>query len=126
MKRPLSVLREAGMIAPAASNIGIVAALIWWRKPRNAAESLPAERLVSAVRAGVRHVANNSYLRATLIRVLAFFPFASAYLALLPPQASEKRREFDLPEVSFVVNIKYLIRRGARWIRTTDMSSRTA
>src|SRR5208282_3441400 len=56
----------------------------WWRKPRNAAESLPAERLVSAVRAGVRHVANNPYLRATLIRVLAFFPFASAYLALLP------------------------------------------
>ena len=68
----------------AASNIGIIAALIWWRKPRNAAESLPAERLVSAVRAGVRHVANNPYLRATLIRVLAFFPFASAYLTLLP------------------------------------------
>jgi MFS family permease len=58
--------------------------LIWWRKPRGAAESLPAERLVSAVRAGVRHAANNPYLGATLIRVLAFFPFASAYLALLP------------------------------------------
>jgi MFS family permease len=66
------------------SNVVIVAALIWWRKPQKAAESLPAERLVSAVRAGVRHVANNQYLRATLMRVLAFFPFASAYLALLP------------------------------------------
>src|SRR5208282_6783207 len=43
-----------------------------------------------------------------------------------PPQASEKRREFHLPEVSFVVNIKYLIRGGARWIRTRDISSRTA
>ena len=27
---------------------------------------------------------------------------------------------------SFVVNIKYLIRGGARWIRTRDISSRTA
>ena len=68
----------------AASNAVIIAALIWWRKPRKAAESLPAERLVSAVRAGVRHAVNNQWLRATLIRVLAFFPFASAYLALLP------------------------------------------
>ena len=65
----------------AASNVVIVAALVWWRKPQRAAESLPAERLVSA---GVRHAANNEYLRATLMRVLAFFPFASAYLALLP------------------------------------------
>jgi hypothetical protein len=82
------VIAAFGIAVPfwifAASNIGIIAALIWWRKPRNAAESLPAERLVSAVRAGIRHVANNPYLRATLIRVLAFFPFASAYLALLP------------------------------------------
>ena len=62
----------------------IVAALIWWRKPRKAAQSLPAEHLVSAVRAGLRHAANNPYLGATLIRVLAFFPFASAYMALLP------------------------------------------
>ncbi len=31
-----------------------------------------------------------------------------------PPQASEKRREFDLPEVSFVVNIKSVIRGGGR------------
>ena len=62
----------------------IIAALIWWRKPRKAAESLPAERLLSAVRAGVRHAVNNPYLGATLICVLAFFPFASAYLALLP------------------------------------------
>ena len=68
----------------AASNAVIIAALIWWRKPRKAAESLPAERLVSAVRAGVRHAVNNQWLRATLMRVLAFFPFASAYLALLP------------------------------------------
>ena len=53
------VIAAAGIAVPfwifAASNVAIIAALIWWRKPRNAAESLPAERLVSAVRAGVRH-----------------------------------------------------------------------
>ena len=88
------VIAAFGIAVPfwifAASNVAIIAALIWWRKPRNAAESLPAERLVSAVRAGVRHVANNSYLRATLIRVLAFFPLASAYLALLPLVARDQ------------------------------------
>ncbi len=30
-----------------------------------------------------------------------------------PPQASEKRREFDLPEATLKCNIKYLIRGGA-------------
>ena len=82
------VIAALGIAVPfwifAASNAVIVAALVWWRKPQKAAESLPAERLVSAVRTGVRHAANNQYLRATLMRVLAFFPFASAYLALLP------------------------------------------
>ena len=82
------VIAALGIAVPfwifAASNAVIIAALIWWRKPRKAAGSLPAERLVSAVRAGVRHAVNNPYLGATLIRVLAFFPFASAYLALLP------------------------------------------
>ena len=82
------VIAAAGIAVPfwifAASNAVIIAALIWWRKPRKAAESLPAERLVSAVRTGVRHAVNNQYLRATLMRVVAFFPFASAYLALLP------------------------------------------
>jgi MFS family permease len=82
------VIAALGIAVPfwifAASNAIVVAALVWWRQPQKAAESLPAERLISAVRAGVRHAANNQYLRATLVRVLAFFPFASAYLALLP------------------------------------------
>ena len=62
----------------------MIAALLWWRAPRKSADSLPAERLTSAVRTGLRHAANNRYLRATLMRALAFFPFASAYWALLP------------------------------------------
>src|SRR5262249_53795 len=36
------------------SNFGIVAALLWWREPQKSGESLPAERLISAVRNGVR------------------------------------------------------------------------
>jgi hypothetical protein len=82
------VIAALGIAIPfwtfAASNVGIIAALIWWRTPRKGAQSLPAERLTSAIRAGVRHAANNPYLGATLVRVLAFFPFGSAYLALLP------------------------------------------
>ncbi len=88
------VIAELGIAVPfwifAASNAVIIAALIWWRKPRKAVESLPAERLVSAVRAGVRHAVNNEWLRATLVRVLAFFPFASAFMALLPLLARDQ------------------------------------
>jgi predicted MFS family arabinose efflux permease len=82
------VIATVGLWAPfwvfAISNFGIVAALIWWRPPRKSVDSLPAERLSSAVRTGVRYAANNDYLRATLFRALAFFPFATAYWALLP------------------------------------------
>src|SRR3984957_19358815 len=78
----------AGLSVPfwvfAASNVAIIAALVWWRAPRRGAGSLPAEHLVNAVRTGARHAANNPDLRATLVRVIAFFPFAIAYLSLLP------------------------------------------
>ena len=65
-------------------NIAVVAALLWWRAPRRARESLPAERLVSALRTGLRYARNNRDIDSTLIRAVAFFPFASAYWALLP------------------------------------------
>jgi MFS family permease len=67
-----------------ATNSLVVAALLWWRAPRRAPETLPAERLISAVSAGVRYARNNRDLDSTLIRAAAFFPFASAYGALLP------------------------------------------
>jgi MFS family permease len=59
-------------------NIGIVAALLWWRSPRKSAPTRPRERIASAIGAGLRHAAHSRPLRATLIRTLAFFPFASA------------------------------------------------
>ena len=78
----------AGMTAPfwinAASNLGTLGALLWWRAPQPRNDALPAERLASAVRTGVRYARNNPPLRATLRRAVAFFLFASAYWALLP------------------------------------------
>jgi MFS family permease len=78
-----------GIAAPfwlnAASNLGIAAALLWWRVPRNASSGhLPAERFGSAIRAGFRHAVHNAHLRATLVRAAGFFLFGSTYWALLP------------------------------------------
>ena len=67
-----------------AGNVAVLAALMWWRAPRRTKETLPAERLVSALRTGLRYARNNRDIDATLIRAVAFFPFASAYWALLP------------------------------------------
>jgi predicted MFS family arabinose efflux permease len=74
----------------ALSNVGIIAALLWWRSPPPPAHRLPAERFVSAMRAGFRHTRHNLHLRATLIRAVAFFLFASAYWALLPLVARDR------------------------------------
>jgi MFS family permease len=68
----------------AISNLGIIGALLWWHPPQTGARHLPVERFGSAVRAGFRHAKNNPHLRATLIRGVGFFVFASAYWALLP------------------------------------------
>jgi MFS family permease len=77
-----------GIAAPfwidAFSNIGVIAALIWWRAPKKSGSALPPESFGSAIRAGIRYARYNSYLRATLIRTTAFFVFGSAYWALLP------------------------------------------
>jgi MFS family permease len=82
------VIASIGISAPfwidAAGCIVMTATLLWWRSARRSVETLPAERLTSAVRTGVRYAANNPHLRATLIRAVAFAPFASAYWALLP------------------------------------------
>src|SRR4029077_13778480 len=77
-----------GIAAPlwlnAIANLGIIAALVWWRPRRQPARRLPAERCGSAIRTGFRHARHNAHLRATLIRSAAFFLFASSYWALLP------------------------------------------
>ena len=67
-----------------ATNLIVIAALLWWRSPRKESPTLRAERLHSAVRVGVRHAINNRLLRATLVRTVAVYPFAAAYWGLLP------------------------------------------
>jgi len=62
----------------------VVAALIWWHESGSRSPHLPAERFFSANRIGLRHARYNPHLRATLFRAAGFFPFASAYWALLP------------------------------------------
>jgi MFS family permease len=83
-----SIIGLAGIAAPfwlnAVSNLGVIGALLWWRAPRPIASHLPAEPLFAAMRTGFRHARHNRHLRATLIRAVAFFLFASAYWALLP------------------------------------------
>jgi MFS family permease len=77
-----------GIAAPfwldAFSNVGVIAALIWWRAPKKSSSSLPPEPFGSAIRTGLRYTRFSPYLRATLIRTIAFFVFGSAYWALLP------------------------------------------
>jgi MFS family permease len=68
----------------AATNILTIAVLLWWRAPQRTSVSLPAERWASAVRTGLRHAVYNKHLRATIARTVAVYPFASAYVALLP------------------------------------------
>ena len=73
-----------------ATSFLVLAALLWWRPPRKAPETLPAERLIAAVASGLRYARNNRDLDATLIRAIAFFPFASAYWALMPLIARDR------------------------------------
>ena len=90
------IIGVAGLAAPfwvnAVSNLGVIGALIWWKPPHSGVRRLPAERFRSAIRTGLRHAANNSHLRATLLRAAGFFVFASAYWALLPLLAREQIR----------------------------------
>jgi predicted MFS family arabinose efflux permease len=72
------------------TNFAVLAALVWWRAPRKARESLPTERFLSAMGSGIRYARHNRDLDSTLIRALAFFPFASAYWALMPLIARER------------------------------------
>jgi len=82
------VIGALGIAAPfwidAFSNIGVIAALVWWRPPKQGGTPLPPEPFGKAVRTGLRHARYNRDLSATLIRTTSFFLFASAYWALLP------------------------------------------
>ncbi|MGE0719727.1 MAG: MFS transporter, partial [Alphaproteobacteria bacterium] len=88
------IIAQLGLAAPfwlnAVSNLGVIAALLWWRPPAPAERRLPAERFVHAIATGLRHARHNAHLQATLIRSGGFFIFASAYWALLPLVARQQ------------------------------------
>lgn len=82
------IIGALGIAAPfwidAFSNLGVIAVLFWWRPRAHQKRTLPAEKFKSAIRAGLRYARYNMHLRATLLRSIGFFLFASAYWALLP------------------------------------------
>jgi MFS family permease len=88
------VIGALGIAAPfwinALSNFAVIGALIWWSPPSPQGTRLPPERLLGAMVIGFRHARYNANLRATLIRAVAFFFFASSYWALLPLVARDQ------------------------------------
>jgi len=82
------VILGLGVAAPfwldAFSNAGVIAVILLWHPPVRKLRGLPTEHLAGAIRAGVRYARYNRPLRATLVRSIGFFLFASAYWALLP------------------------------------------
>jgi MFS family permease len=82
-----AITASFGIAAPfwanAFSNVGVIGALFRWRS-RPSPSKLPAERFFGAIRTGLRYARHNSQLRATMLRAVAFYLFASCYWALLP------------------------------------------
>jgi predicted MFS family arabinose efflux permease len=80
----------APFLANAIADLGIVGSLLWWREPRRRRTLLPAERFGGAIWAGLRYARHSRHLRATLVRSVGFFLFASSYWALLPLVARQQ------------------------------------
>jgi MFS family permease len=72
----------------ALSFVGVFAVLLAWRRERKATV-LPAERLVGAVKAGVRFARHSPALRTVLVHTFGFMSCACIAMALLPVLAKE-------------------------------------
>ena len=88
------VLAAAGPAAAFALNalafFALLGALVAWRRPAGLRATMPRERLLGAMRAGLRFVAAAPAMRAAILRACAFFFFASAVWALLPVVVRER------------------------------------
>jgi len=73
----------AVFVLNALSYIGVIAVLFRWHR-EVAPSGLPSERVIGALRAGLRFARHSPELRAALVRGCGFFSFASASWALLP------------------------------------------
>lgn len=67
----------------ALSFVGVIIVLAWWKRAPQFSQ-LPAERVMGAMRAGLRFARHSPELQAGVVRGLGFFLFASASWALLP------------------------------------------
>ncbi len=67
----------------AATMIAMLSALVWW-KPAPAESYQPAERVVGAMKAGMRYVRHSAALRAVIIKTIVFVACASAVWSFLP------------------------------------------
>ena len=83
----------------AASFLGVIVVLFYWERPSRKS-LLPAERILGAIRTGMRYVRHTPVLRAVLLRAGAFALFGKALLALLPLLA---RNELGLGAVGYGV-----------------------
>jgi MFS family permease len=63
--------------------LGIVAVLLWWRRPAAEALTLPAERPLAALSAGGRFIRSAPVIRRILLRAVLFVAPASALWGLL-------------------------------------------
>ncbi|HEX9625945.1 MAG TPA: MFS transporter [Acidiferrobacterales bacterium] len=76
----------ATFLLNAVSFVGVIVVLFRWPRPHEVSV-LPAERLVGAMRAGLRYVRHAPRVRVVLARSSAFIVFGSALWALLPALA---------------------------------------
>jgi MFS family permease/quinol monooxygenase YgiN len=74
--------------ANAASYLGVVLVLFLWKNERHVSV-LPGERMVSAMRAGVRFTRHGTALQKVILRAAAFLSCSVALLALLPVLATK-------------------------------------
>lgn len=65
------------------SYVFVIAALIWWPRPRDADDAL-SERFFGAFRAGLRYTRASRELHIVLLRAAIFFAFSSSIWTLLP------------------------------------------
>ncbi len=81
----------------AGSFFGVLLVVFLWRRPP-ATSTLPAERMLGAMRAGLRYVRHAPALRAVFVRSAAFIVAGSALMALLPMFA---RRELAVTSLGY-------------------------
>src|SRR5262249_40390381 len=73
----------AAFLLNALSFLGVIVVLAAWRRPREVSV-LPAERLMAAMRVGVRHVRNSPAMRAAFFQATTVIVGGGGLWALLP------------------------------------------